>query len=560
MIHDDRLETVLRTPAAGAGASRIRFAQLLDILGRVASRDWNGAHDIALARLVELGAGLPADAKRRLLETAPLRSVPVVRALSGEEAGSAALAMAGARLTEDEWLGLIPELPVRARGFLRRRQDLGPRVERLLHDLGANDLALPLPADYVEEAPAIAAGAPAPVPMQPLRSDPNGIGAIVRRIEAFRRARDEAVETLAIDPRLPFAEDRLEPSPRIAELAFRTDAEGAIDWADGAAQTALWGHHPFTAGPDAPLRCDATTVRQVRSRVPVQGGRLEIEGPEHLAGAWQVDAIPLFADRGGRFTGYIGRFRRTAKDVAARPANDQLRQLLHELRTPINAVQGFAELIQQQIFGPTPHEYRGLAAAIAADAARILGGFEDIDRLIKLETAQVDPDAGSADIGDAFRRMVAQLETVVAPREVRLKVDLPAEPLLVGIEAIELERMLWRALAVIGSAAQPGERLRFSLARDGDSCLVSMKLPASLADLDDDRLFAPDSKSAPLPGSAMLGSGFALRLAAAEARGARGRLVRHGEYLRLHLPLLPEQFGNHNNAKSSAAGGTAGPN
>ena len=58
--------------------------------------------------------------------------------------------------------------------------------------------------------------------------------------------------------------------------------------------------------------------------------------------------------------------------------------MLHELRTPVNAIQGFAEVIQQQLFGPTPHEYRALAAGIAGDAARILSAFEELDRLAGL--------------------------------------------------------------------------------------------------------------------------------------------------------------------------------
>ena len=51
--------------------------------------------------------------------------------------------------------------------------------------------------------------------------------------------------------------------------------------------------------------------------------------------------------------------------TATSEAGDRMRQLLHELRTPAGAIQGFAELIQQQMFGSAPNEYRALAAAVS---------------------------------------------------------------------------------------------------------------------------------------------------------------------------------------------------
>lgn len=558
---DDRLETVLRTRAAGTSAARIRYAQVIDLLGRLPDTAWEDRHHAALASVEELSSPLPDADKAQVLRTSAIRSVHLVRHLANEEPTVAAAALAAARLLEDEWLALIPSLPIRARGFLRHRRDLGPAVEGLLRRLGIDDFALPLPPGYIAEVedaalPVTAIGMPA-------RTGGSGIGAIVRRIEAFRRARSEPPDSSAADPRLPFGDEPVGSSQRLTEIPFRTDEEGAVAWVEGPAQ-ALWGSHPFTAEADAPVRCDLGTLRAVKGRAPIREGRVELAGAAAIAGAWRIDAIPLFADRGGRFTGYIGRLRRPEEEAPALPkGSDRLRQLLHELRTPVNAIQGFAELIQQQLFGPTPHEYRSLAASIAADAARILGGFEDIDRLVRLETGHLSPDEGATDLSATFARLLAQLEPIVAPREVRLRIERPDDECRVGIEELDLERMLWRILAVIGSAAQPGERLRFALHRERpegeDAFVLVLPLPAALASLADEILFAPDStRAAAFPSTAMLGSGFALRLAAAEIRAAGGRFVREGAGLVLSLPGLPERLGNHISDIGLSAGGAAG--
>ena len=58
MIVDDRLETVLRTVAAGPGAVATQMRQLLDLLGRAPARRWSEQHSAALARLDSLSSML----------------------------------------------------------------------------------------------------------------------------------------------------------------------------------------------------------------------------------------------------------------------------------------------------------------------------------------------------------------------------------------------------------------------------------------------------------------------------------------------------------------------
>jgi hypothetical protein len=144
-------------------------------------------------------------------------------------------AIRAARLSEATWLELVPRLPIQARGFLRHRRDLGPAVEALLSQLGIDDFALaapdlppaepaamaqpePEPDSAPASAEVIAFEQPAPL-LSPAASE--GIGAIVRRIEAFRRDRETRPAGQAPaggataspadpHPRLPFAD---EPPP-----------------------------------------------------------------------------------------------------------------------------------------------------------------------------------------------------------------------------------------------------------------------------------------------------------------------------------------------------------
>lgn len=586
MIVDDRLETVLRTPAAGKMAARTQLRQLVDLLGTVAPADWTQTHAEALDRIDSLGALLSDEERAALLRTVRHTS-PILAyhfALSGPRTAEAAIS--AARLSEENWLALVPRLPVQTRGFLRHRDDLGDKVKALLARLGVHDFVLPQPASEAvmpAASVAVTAEAAAPLPASPVaepapfapipEADPHeGIGAIVKRIEAFRRQRSErpqaSPEPALVQgephPRLPFGDDAARNAPPITCIDLRSDADGTIISASGGLGAQLVGHRPFTADAAAPASCDGETLRAARGHLPISGGRLKLDGAPAVAGAWRIDAAPLFARDGGRFTGYEMRLRRPAladelvhTEAAPSPADsaDRLRQLLHELRTPINAIQGFAELIQQQLFGPTPHQYRSLAATIAADAARMLAGFEEVERLVKLESGALDCEAGEADARAVLGKLIAQLEPVVAPREVRLTFEAEGGPFLIGLAPMEFERLAWRLLSVMAGAAAPGERLRIRLTNADAMLSLVLTLPAALAMRDDEALFAPDAsgRNGVFPAAAMLGTGFALRLAAAEARAAGGSLVRDGAKLIVAIPALTVPDASHSQDASPAS-------
>jgi signal transduction histidine kinase len=565
MIVDDRLDTVLQTQAAGRAGLNTQLRQLVDILGRTPDHAWTDQHAQALARLDALHTMIGDDAAAVLIRLCTLRSPRLVAHLVVCGPRTALAAIDRARLDDAQWLRLVPDLPIHARGALRHRRDLSAPVLALLGQLGIGDFVLTGPESLPDEPDEAEPPAQSPSELPPagvllaLPIDPQrradgaareGIGAIVRRIEAFRRTRQEDVRGEPGQTRLPFADDpAAEPVAISVDLVI--DAAGTITASDGVEPALLVGHTPFVAAsPAAAASVDPATLAAFRGRRPIAAGSLTLDGAARIAGAWRIDAVPQFGADGGQFIGYRARLRRrppAAKPAQARIAGqggaDVLQQLLHELRTPINAIQGFAELIQQQLLGPTPHQYRSLAASIAADAARMLAGFEDVERLVRLESGRARIEPGEADLAAIMTRLVAQLEPLITPREIRLRWTVPDEPVPIAIDPAEAEPILWRLLSTLFGAAAPGERMTLALDRadDDEAARLVMTLPQALAMRDGEALFAPDIARG--GGMGMLGHGFALRLAAAEIRAAGGRLERPrapgAPVLDMTLPMLP---------------------
>lgn len=578
MIVDDRLETVLRTRVAGKMAGRTQMRQIVDLLGVVPLAAWTGRHAAALERLDSLTALLNDEECASVLRATSHRSAVLVYHFAQGGSRTAAAAIASAQLPEDDWLALIPRLPTAARGFLRHRPDLGERVREQLSRLGINDFLLPQPdREIASEAVADPVPVVEPEPTElsqthephgalepmalaalPVAEAPEeGIGAIVRRIEAFRRKREE--RDLAappshpggLAPLLPFVDDGAPARTPPKTIDLRTDADGVVVHATIEPAGMLVGTRLFASDPGAAVHCDDTMASAYRQRQPISAGQLAVEGADQVSGFWQVDGTPMFARDGGRFTGYLVRLRRPLSLAAeASPVQsgaagdaDRLRQLLHELRTPINAIQGFAEVIQQQVFGATPHQYRAMAATIAADAAQMLAGFEEVERLVKLESRTLDIDSGEADAATIVARLVEQISPVLAARNVRLSVAMPPHALPVAFAPDEIERSVWRVFSVIAASVAPGERLAITLEAQERQALLALTLPASLQRLDDAALFAPDAANGggSFAASAMLGNGFALRLARAEFEAAGGSLRREGDRILAGLPHLTVQ-------------------
>ena len=257
---DDRLSTVLRTSAGSAAGERTQFRQLLDLLGTVPQLGLAPSPVLISAAYLVLGElmqAIPAEEQARILRDPGqrLRQPELAALLAQGPPKSAASAMATARLSERDWLALIPDLPITARGFLRHRRDLPPRAVQLLGQLGVRDMVLPGPAiaatrEEAEAAPTITARQPAPPqPVLPTSSAQTRVAAggpaapladksvssLLQRIEQFRKDR----RTPVIAPRLPLGDlGASEAAARITRCDLRCDADGVVVWASS--ESAPW--------------------------------------------------------------------------------------------------------------------------------------------------------------------------------------------------------------------------------------------------------------------------------------------------------------------------------
>jgi len=166
------------------------------------------------------------------------------------------------------------------------------------------------------------------------------------------------------------------------------------------------------------------------------------------------------------------RVMRESRD-AARSKAAFLAAVSHELKTPLNAVIGFADVIRQEMFGPIGNErYRDYVVDIHENGRRLLNKINDILDLTRLEGHLMELDEDTIRVADALdnaKNVVADGKTL----PVEFGVDVPADFPMLRADPKRLQQMLVHVVSNAVKFTGPGGRIVLAgkLAADGGICI-----------------------------------------------------------------------------------------
>ena len=380
-----------------------------------------------------------------------------------------------------------------------------------------------------------------PLP-EPLEIEPEqgpSIGEMVARIERLKSKREEPVAPAFPEMPAAFAageEAASLPSTGSSLFRWECDASGQISWVDGAPRGALIGRS-LPAEEGAPREL----VRAFTDRLPFEGTPLKLPTPA-LEGDWRLSGNPAFSPTDGRFMGYRGIARREGSleetpgpaRGAAVPDVEALRETVHEIKTPLNAIIGFAEIIDGQYLGPAHRNYRSRAAEIAAQARMLLAAIEDLDFAARLQ-AEGQGKAAVAELAEILPPIAEELGNRALARDVKLRIVTSLGALRCGVEPDLARRMIQRMLGAAIDSTPEGQLVEVDVKEAKRQISLSVTRPPSTRHLTDVQVMDPSFQAEGAPVS-QLGLGFALRLVRGLARLAGGDLKLTTSKFQLTLP------------------------
>jgi hypothetical protein len=373
--------------------------------------------------------------------------------------------------------------------------------------------ATPELTDRLVEPPERPAVKPEPAAPEPSQEPAvPSLHEVVERIEKRRRSRERKR-----------AKPVVETEKGAASALFRWECgpTGDIAWVEGVPRGPLIGRSIAKSSEGDGDRVDAQVVRAFSMRAPFRDATLTVAGEGPIAGEWRISGVPAFEPADGRFAGYRGVALREADTIGLPerpdrlPDPDSLRELVHEIKTPLNAIIGFAEIIDGQYLGPADRRYRRRAAEIVAQARLLLTAIDDLDFAAKLR-ASAQAEQPRVNIGALVEQLAPSLRELAADAGVELATSRTRRELTAMVEPELADRLIMRLTGAVLEPAQAGEKLRLTVDQANSSCRVAISRPAALAGAGEANLFGADLQDL---------QGFSLRLVRGLARIAGAQLV-----------------------------------
>lgn len=499
-------------PVADAHDRTVRWRQLVDLLSRPHDEIDPSLLDAALT-MVRSGA----DEVPKAVRAATARSIAgraaeprLIAIFAADRLEVAAPLIAAAPLDQPGWDVVLAEASDEVAAFIQSLR------------------GVPAPPSPSEARAAPAAG-----------EEPHpSIGEMVARIERLKSKREAEARPTAEETGIPTPGSAAAPTKGPNLFRWECDASGQIAWVEGAPRGALIGRSlPGEEGAPRQL------VRAFSDRLPFEDAALHLPAPA-MEGEWRLSGIPAFSPTDGRFLGYRGVARRDgqAEPPALSPASpaaamadaDALRETIHEIKTPLNAIIGFAEIIDGQYLGPAHRTYRHRAAEIVAQARMLLAAIEDLDFAARLQ-GRAPEEMRATDLAEVLPPLAEELGNRALARDIRLRIVTSLGDLRCGLEPDVANRLLRRFLGASVEAAANGELIEVDVRSSIHRLTLTVTRPMSTRHLSDTQMFDPSFQSEG-EGLSRLGLGFALRLVRGLARLTGGDLRLMTSEFQLMLP------------------------
>ena len=512
MRFDDRLLTVLNQPADDRHDAAVRWRQLVDLVARAGSSSASPVVAQALDAIRDEAPRVEESLRAAAARSVAALPLPLglLEYFASDSLAVAAPVLAAATLDPHQWQVVHGAADEETRGFIAT---LHPEV-----GIEPNG----------ETAPRVVHSGPTEEPSAAPTYTPPSLHEVVERIERRRRMRTGEPQTTP---------DEAQPPEPPALFRWECGPSGEIAWVEGAPRGPLIGRSIAKPKDSDGDRIDRDVIRAFGVRAPFRDGSLTVTSGGPVSGEWKISGVPAFDPADGRFAGYRGV---ALREVAALPTSatdafhevladpDSLRELVHEIKTPLNAIIGFAEIIEGQYLGPADRGYRDRAAEIVRQARLLLTAIDDLDFAAKVHSA-----SGSTpervDLGALIDREAKELRNVATSRGVEVTVTRLRVEVTAAVQPELADRLLFRLFEALIGRADQGERIQLSADAASNGARLSVSRPKALGGI-------PDSDVFDAARGARVEGGFALRLVRGLARIAGGDLIGSRDAFALVFP------------------------
>jgi signal transduction histidine kinase len=161
-------------------------------------------------------------------------------------------------------------------------------------------------------------------------------------------------------------------------------------------------------------------------------------------------------------------------DAANRAKSDFLSAMSHELRTPLNVIGGYADLVDDGIYGPVTGEQRQAMARLKQSQQHLLRLVDDLLQFARIEQGQIDVELGEVCLAELLGEMGEMLDPQLRAAGLSFACEMGPAPLMARGDRGRVRQIL---LNLVGNAIKftpAGGRIQVSC--DGGDGSVDIRV------------------------------------------------------------------------------------
>ncbi len=162
----------------------------------------------------------------------------------------------------------------------------------------------------------------------------------------------------------------------------------------------------------------------------------------HKGREFQVEAVEVFDGRGER-AGTVTLFHDVTEiKKLERQRSEIMSMITHDLKAPLTAIIGHADLIMEGSLGEVGQEVRDSVEAMSRGGSKVLSIIDDYLTISKLEAGLVEPSFTGARIPEAVREAVSCISPAAGQLGRRISIELDPDLPEVECDPAQIERVI----------------------------------------------------------------------------------------------------------------------
>lgn len=166
---------------------------------------------------------------------------------------------------------------------------------------------------------------------------------------------------------------------------------------------------------------------------------------------------------------------KTAAEVANRTKSEFLTNMSHELKTPLNSIIGFSDLLIEGIAGPLNEKQFRYAQFISSSGKNLLNIINDIMELSRAEAGEDELNLEEFSVDESIKKVISMIFSKVQKKNIKLRYSSENKTLWISADEYKFRQIIYNLLSNAIKFTHADGSIDLSSKQEGDFAVITVK-------------------------------------------------------------------------------------